>query len=101
MDRFAARGTQLDRRRFLKGATWSATALVAAVAVPAAAQEPQAPPRDEAPKNEPDKAPEPKGRRKLVDKNGREYRVCDMCGANMYQDGKVWTCEQCGFSFEE
>jgi hypothetical protein len=38
---------------------------------------------------------------KLLDKDGREYRVCDRCGGNMYKEGNTWTCEQCGFSYAE
>jgi hypothetical protein len=38
---------------------------------------------------------------KLFDKDGREYRVCDRCGGNMYKEGSTWTCEQCGFSYVE
>ena len=82
-----------------------AAAVALGTAMPASAQEPQAPapaPQDEK-KEEPPKKEEPEAPTKKVlrDKNGREYRVCDMCGANMYQDGKVWTCEQCGYSYEE
>ena len=38
---------------------------------------------------------------KLVDKDGREYRICERCGGNMYKEGNTWTCEQCGFSYVE
>ena len=89
--------TRVDRRGFLKGSALFATALTLAFALPAYAQEPQQPPapgpgekKDEAPKKKP-----------LFDKDGREYRVCDMCGGNMYKQEKTWTCEQCGFSYEE
>ena len=43
----------------------------------------------------------PPKKKPLLDKDGREYRVCDMCGGNMYKQEKTWTCEQCGFSYEE
>ena len=43
----------------------------------------------------------PAKKKPLLDKDGREYRVCDMCGGNMYKQEKTWTCEQCGFSYEE
>lgn len=101
----------LDRRGFLRGSLLFAAAGLA-VAMPAAAQQPAAPPSSgekpaepEAPKKDTpaegkpaDKPAEKKG--VLLDKNGREYRVCDMCGGNMYVEEKRWTCDQCGFSYE-
>jgi hypothetical protein len=27
--------------------------------------------------------------------------VCDMCGGNMYKQDNTWTCEQCGYSYQE
>jgi anaerobic selenocysteine-containing dehydrogenase len=89
--------TRVDRRGFLKGSALFAAAVTMAFALPAYAQEPQPKPapdagekKDEAPKKKP-----------LLDRDGREYRVCDMCGGNMYKQEKTWTCEQCGFSYEE
>ena len=38
---------------------------------------------------------------KLIDKEGREYRVCPQCGYNMYKQGKMWICENCGYSYVE
>ena len=38
---------------------------------------------------------------KLYDKEGREYRVCPQCGYNMYKQGKMWICENCGYSYVE
>ena len=92
----------LDRRGFLKGSTLFAAGVLAAL--PAAAQE-QAQPSPGEKKEEPaEKAPEAKPEEKkkgaLYDKEGREYRVCDMCGGSMYVDEKRWVCEQCGFSYE-
>jgi hypothetical protein len=100
----------LDRRGFLKGSLLFAAAGLA-VAVPAAAQQPSAPApggkpadpdtpkKDAPPEGKPaDKPAEKKG--VLLDKSGREYRVCDMCGGNMYVEEKRWTCDQCGFSYE-
>lgn len=93
--------TRLNRRGFLKGSALFAAAAGLAAAVPAAAQEPgqQAPAEKEKPKDAP--ADEQAKKKPLVDKNGREYRICDMCGGNMYKEEKTWTCEQCGFSYEE
>ncbi len=36
-----------------------------------------------------------------TDANGREYRVCPECGSNMYRQDRVWTCENCGYSYTE
>ena len=94
----------LNRRGFLKGSAVFAAVAGLAVAVPSAAssQEPATPAPSEDKKTEPPKKEEPADKKKsaLVDKNGREYRVCDMCGGNMYVQDKMWTCEQCGFSYE-
>ena len=104
MSDFTRDGKVLDRRGFLKGSALFAAAVGVAAAVPAAAQEqaapaPQAPAEQEKPA-EPAKDEQPK-KKVLLDDKGREYRVCDMCGGNMYKEGKTWTCEQCGFSYEE
>ena len=91
----------LNRRGFLKGSALFAAAAGLAVALPAAAQDqaPQAPADKQEP--EPPKSGEAPKKKVLLDEKGREYRVCDMCGANMYKEGKTWTCEQCGYSYEE
>jgi hypothetical protein len=116
-----------DRRGFLKGsALFAAAALgVAASMTPAFAQDPAAPqsaPGDSKKKDEDKKdggdgkdkdakepSKQPAGQQaaqqqdpnKLYDKNGREYRVCERCGGNMYKEGNTWTCEQCGLSYTE
>lgn len=36
-----------------------------------------------------------------VDENGHEYRICPVCGANMYKQGRTWTCDTCGYSYTE
>jgi secreted PhoX family phosphatase len=98
----------LDRRAFLKGsALFAAAAVGLSTVTPAFAQEPQSqgkpeekapekPAEDQAKKEEPAKDPN-----KLYDKAGREYRVCERCGGNMYKEDKTWTCEQCGLSYTE
>jgi len=103
MFEFTREGKVLDRRGFLKGSVLFAAAALAA-AVPAHAQD-QAPAPAPAPA-EKDRPQEPKKdetpkKKVLLDEKGREYRVCDMCNANMYKDGKTWTCEQCGYSYDE
>jgi anaerobic selenocysteine-containing dehydrogenase len=89
-----------DRRAFLKGSALFAAAVALTTAAPAAAQQQQQPAPTEETKDEAPKDEAPK-KKVLLDKDGREYRVCDMCGGNMYKDGKTWTCEQCGYSYEE
>ena len=39
--------------------------------------------------------------KKLVDAEGREYRVCPQCAYNMYKQGRMWVCENCGYSYVE
>jgi len=96
------RGKQLDRREFLTGSALIAAAVSVVAATSASAQESQSKP---APSEEPKPAEEPKNDqeapKKLVDKQGREFRVCDMCGGNMYKQDNTWTCEQCGYSYTE
>lgn len=36
-----------------------------------------------------------------IDENGREYRMCPVCGSNMYRQDHTWTCENCGYTYEE
>ena len=44
---------------------------------------------------------EKKDEKKLVDAEGREYRVCPQCAYNMYKQGRMWVCENCGYSYVE
>ena len=90
----------LDRRGFLKGSAWLVAAAGLAIALPASAQEQKAPEEKKPESTDEAKKTEPAGKKPLLDKDGREYRVCDMCGGNMYLAEKTWTCEQCGFSYE-
>ena len=41
------------------------------------------------------------GDKKLIDKEGREYRICPQCGYNMYKQGRMWVCDNCGYSYVE
>jgi hypothetical protein len=93
-------GRTLDRRGFLKGSALFA-AVLGAAAVPALAQEPKQPSPAEKPADKTEPAPPETKRKPLLDKDGREYRVCDMCGGNMYKQDNTWTCEQCGYSYQE
>ena len=92
-------GKSLDRRSFLRGLALFAGALGLAVA-PALAQQAPAPEKKEEPKD-----PFAEGgkddEKKLIDKEGREYRICPQCGYNMYKQGRMWVCDNCGYSYVE
>jgi hypothetical protein len=105
-------GSRLDRRSFLRGSAMFAAAIGVSV-LPAAAQQQPTPPPKPTPEEEeenkkkeeprdpfadPDKKDDPK---KLVDAEGREYRVCPQCAYNMYKQGRMWVCENCGYSYVE
>ena len=96
-------GSNLDRRSFLRGSAIFAAAIGVAV-LPAFAQEQKPKPEEEEKKKEP-KDPfgdsEKKDDKKLVDAEGREYRVCPQCAYNMYKQGRMWVCENCGYSYVE
>lgn len=96
-------GSGLDRRSFLRGSAMFAAAIGVSV-LPAFAQEPQQKPQEEKKKEEP-KDPfadgDQKDEKKLVDAEGREYRVCPQCAYNMYKQGRMWVCENCGYSYVE
>ena len=96
----------MDRRNFLRGSALFAAALGVSVATSAFAQEPQPKPKPEDEKKPEDgkkkdeKAPGSDSETK-IDADGREYRVCPQCAANMYKQGRTWTCENCGYSYVE
>ena len=99
-------GSTLGRRSFLRGSALFAAAIGLSV-LPAFAQEQKPVPKpedDEEKKKEP-KDPfgdsEKKDEKKLVDAEGREYRVCPQCAYNMYKQGRMWVCENCGYSYVE
>ena len=94
-----------DRRSFLRGSAVFAAALGLSV-VPAVAQQPKPEEKPkEKPKEEKPEDPLAEGEKpkdgKLVDKEGREYRVCPQCAYNMYKQGRMWICENCGYSYVE
>jgi hypothetical protein len=100
-------GSNLDRRSFLRGSVMFAAAIGVSVLPAFAQQQPQQPkPEDEKKKEEP-KDPFDNGEKKedkdkkLVDAEGREYRVCPQCAYNMYKQGRMWVCENCGYSYVE
>ena len=47
------------------------------------------------------KAKEGDGAETFIGADGRPYRICPQCGANMYKQNRTWTCENCGYSYEE
>jgi hypothetical protein len=101
-------GSSLDRRSFLRGSAMFAAAIGVAV-VPAFAQQqptPQPKPEEEEEKKKEPKDPFAEGEdgkkeKKLIDAEGREYRVCPQCAYNMYKQGRMWVCENCGYSYVE
>ena len=103
-------GSKLDRRSFLRGSAMFAAAIgVAVLPLPAFAQEPQKPKPEEEKEKEEKEPRDPfadgekggKKEEKLIDAEGREYRVCPQCGNNMYKQGRMWVCENCGYSYVE
>ena len=96
-------GSSLNRRSFLRGSAMFAAAVGLAV-VPAFAQQEQKPKPEEGEKREEPRDPfgdDKKNDNKLIDAEGREYRVCPQCGNNMYKQGRMWVCENCGYSYVE
>ena len=66
--------------------------------IPAFAQKPEGEKKKDEPK---DPFGDKKDEKKLVDAEGREYRVCPQCAYNMYKQGRMWVCENCGYSYVE
>ena len=118
---------RIGRRGFLQGSGLAVTALVGvSLGVPGTSwaqdvqqqKEPQGDKkpddqrdansqRDE-PKDEKDDQKKPDDnaendpyKKPYVDASGREYRLCPVCGSNMYRQERTWTCENCGYSYEE
>jgi ribosomal protein S27AE len=96
--------TNLDRRSFLRGSALFAAAVGLTAVAPAAAQElDQQPPKDE--KKDPfagdDKKSGGSSQKTYTDEDGRAYRICPQCAYNMYKQGKMWVCDNCGYSYVE
>jgi predicted RNA-binding Zn-ribbon protein involved in translation (DUF1610 family) len=110
---------RLDRRSFLRGSSIGVAALLGVAAASPLivfAQSPQSKPSDDKTKTDEKKdRDEPKADDKaeskptrvegqdgkLYDREGVEVRECPECGHNMYQQGRTWTCENCGYSYVE
>lgn len=91
-------GKSLDRRSFLRGSALFA-GVVGLSVVPAAAQ--QAPEKKKKEPKDPFASGDKKEEKKLIDKDGNEYRICPQCGYNMYKQGRMWVCDNCGYSYVE
>ena len=89
----------IDRRSFLRGSALFAAA-IGLTEAPALAQQPPSKPEEKDKEKNKDKSEKPK-EGKLIDKDGREYRVCPQCAYNMYKQGRMWVCENCGYSYVE
>ena len=115
-----------SRRSFLKGSALLAASALAVPAVLSAQSQDQQTPQDQkdrsadpaqgkqndqdnrsaqdqdkskdAPQQE---AKEGDGAKTYIGADGRPYRVCPQCGSNMYKQGRTWTCENCGYSYDE
>jgi len=97
-------GTTVDRRHFLRGSALFAAAIGLSVVPALAQQQPQEPKKDEskpAPADPFATDEKPGEEKKLIDKEGREYRICPQCGYNMYKQGRMWVCDNCGYSYVE
>jgi ribosomal protein S27AE len=112
---------RLDRRSFLRGSSLGVAALLGVAAASPLVVFAQAPQdktaQDDKKKSEKtdqdrdspkaDEKPESKVYRvegtdgKYYDRDGVEVRECPECGHNMYQQGRTWTCENCGYSYVE
>jgi ribosomal protein S27AE len=102
-----------DRRGFLKGSALLAGLLLVPNALAAqdaqrndkpSADPPKDPAKDPAPPDGGDNAKdkdEKTTEKTYVGADGRPYRICPQCGANMYRQDRTWTCENCGYSYDE
>jgi hypothetical protein len=105
----------LDRRSFLRGSSLGVAALLGVAAasplVVFAQQQDDKKKTDDKKTDDPKEQDEPKTDErpyrsertdgKFYDREGVEVRECPECGHNMYQQGRTWTCENCGYSYVE
>jgi rubrerythrin len=112
---------RLDRRSFLRGSSFAAVGLLGSALPGLAAAQTPAPQEKPAEKPAENKTPEKKEEKPAekpaepgkkeeeedpfkvtkLDEKGKPYRVCPQCGYNMYQQDKLWSCENCGYSYTE
>jgi len=95
--------TNLDRRNFLRGSALFAAAVGLTVVAPAAAQEldQQKPKEEKNSSGSDDKKSGGSSQKTYTDEDGRAYRICPQCAYNMYKQGRMWVCENCGYSYVE
>ena len=98
--------TPVDRRNFLRGSTLFAAALGLKFAVPAAAQQEQ---------DEDQSKPKPQEKKGSVQRGQGQERREDLhrpgrsgvpgyarsAPTNMYKQGRMWVCDNCGYSYVE
>jgi predicted RNA-binding Zn-ribbon protein involved in translation (DUF1610 family) len=113
---------RLDRRSFLRGSGLAAAGFlgVAAASPLVVFAQPQDKQQDGKKKDDPDRkdAKDPDSDQTgdkaesrpyrteapdgtFRDRDGVVVRECPECGHNMYQQGRTWTCENCGYSYIE
>lgn len=114
-----------SRRSFLKGSALLAASALAVPAVLSAQSQDQQPQNGQKGQDAQDRQDRPDGQDKrdtdqdkskdapqqeakegdgaktYIGADGRPYRVCPQCGSNMYKQGRTWTCENCGYSYDE
>ena len=92
---------ELTRRALLKNAGFAIASIVSmgGVSTLARAQEPQ----QEDPKDKEQEPEEPNADDLFEEDDSaeEETRACPQCGALMYKQGDVWSCETCGYSYVE
>jgi rubredoxin len=95
--------TNLDRRNFLRGSALFAAAVGLTVVAPAAAQEldQQKPKEEKNSSGSDDKKSGGSSQKTYTDEDGRAYRICPQCAYNMYKQGRMWVCDNCGYSYVE
>lgn len=95
--------TNLDRRNFLRGSALFAAAVGLTVVAPAAAQEldQQKPKEEKNSSRSDDKKSGGSSQKTYTDEDGRAYRICPQCAYNMYKQGRMWVCDNCGYSYVE
>lgn len=95
--------TNLDRRNFLRGSALFAAAVGLTVVAPAAAQEldQQKPKEEKNSSRNDDKKSGGSSQKTYTDEDGRAYRICPQCAYNMYKQGRMWVCDNCGYSYVE
>lgn len=89
----------ISRRSFLTGSALFAAAFIPAIGT--ASQDQQK--KEEKPKDPfaPNGDNKSSHEKTYTDKDGNQYRICPQCGFNMYKQGRMWVCDNCGYSYVE